>query len=527
MKPGDGAASRRVLVLALTARDAEASATVLAQSNVEAVLCDGLASLCAAIEEGAGAVVLAEEAVLADAQESLRQALARQPAWSDLPIIVLARSGVESPAVARALSTLGNVSLLERPARISTLLSLIESALKARERQYQVRDLLAGERAARAEADRANSAKDRFLAVLSHELRTPLSPVLLSISAMEGNRELPDDLRDEVSMIRRNVDLEAKLIDDLLDLSRITSGKLRLNPQPTSVHEVLQHVFLVCAADLEARHLVLVSDLAAGDDRVMADGARLEQVFWNLLKNAIKFTPERGQITVRSRNPQESRLVVEFRDTGVGIPADLLPRVFDAFQQGESQVAWQSGLGLGLAISKAVMDLHEGTITAQSDGDDQGASFSIEIPTLPPGSQPYSRQEGPRWQAAPHQRSPRLLVVEDNADSAEMLAKLLRHFGYEVMTSSTVAQALDTASAHRFDLLLSDIGLPDASGCELMRRIGALYGTPGIAISGYGMEEDVRRSQEAGFLDHVVKPVDFERLKTLVERAVSLPVQRF
>jgi two-component system CheB/CheR fusion protein len=515
-----GVAEGRVLLLAPTTRDAQASRSVLSAAGIECTLCNGLDHLCAEIHAGAAAVIVPEEVVLADVAEQLHGALLRQPVWSDLPVIVLSRIGAESPGVAKALGTLGNVSLIERPARISTLVSLVATALRARDRQYQVRDLLEGERTARTEADAANRAKDRFLAVLSHELRTPLSPVVLSITAMEADPALPEAFREEVSMIRRNVELEARLIDDLLDLSRVINGKLRLQRKPTSVHDLLRHVFQICAADLATKGLRLSADFCAGDPRVEADPARLQQVFWNLLKNAVKFTPEGGQIAVRS-TLRDGRLAVEVRDNGVGIPAEVLPRMFDAFEQGDIPQSWhEGGLGLGLAISKAVVELHGGTIRAASGGPGQGASLVVEIPL----ARPVPETAEPAVDAAasaPRERKPRLLLVEDHADTARTLARLLRLAGYRVRTAGTVAEGLAAAAADRYDLLISDLGLPDASGHDLMRQVRALYGTPGIALSGYGMEEDVRQSLDAGFLEHLIKPINVDHLKAVLERVVA------
>jgi len=514
-----GPAEGRVLLLAPTARDAQASRSVLSGAGIECTLCMGLDHLCAEIAAGAAAIIVPEEVVLADSGEQLHEALQKQPVWSDLPVIVLARIGVESPGVAKALSTLGNVSLIERPARISTLVSLVATALRARDRQYQIRDLLAGERAARAEADAANRAKDRFLAVLSHELRTPLSPVVMSVAAMEADPGLPSPYREEISMIRRNVELEARLIDDLLDLSRVINGKLRLQMQPTAVHDLLRQVFRICASDLAAKKLSLTCDFGTDKDQVAADPARLQQVFWNLLKNAVKFTPEGGRIAVCSRE-REGRLTVEMQDSGVGIPAEMLPKMFDAFEQGDAPDWHGGGLGLGLAISKAVVELHGGTIRATSAGPGEGASLVVEMPTATPASAVAEPVAGAA-EALPRTRKPRLLLVEDHVDTARTLARLLRLSGYQVRTAGTVAEGLAAAAADRFDLLISDLGLPDASGHDLMRQVRALYGTPGIALSGYGMEEDVRQSLEAGFLDHLIKPINLDHLKAVLERVVA------
>lgn len=515
-----GPGENRVLLLAPTSKDAQASHAILSRAGLDCAVCGGLEALCEEIPAGAGVVVMPEEVVLADADGMLQDTLRRQPVWSDLPVIVLSRAGVQSPAVDKALATLGNVSVIERPVRISTLVSLVRSGLRAREHQYQIRDLLADERAARAEADAANSAKDRFLAVLSHELRTPLSPVMLGLASMEADPRLPPALREDMAMIRRNLDLEAKLIDDLLDMSRVTSGKLGLQKQPTSVHSLLRYVFQICGADLKAKELTLTADLNAADDLVLADPARLQQVFWNLLKNAVKFTPGNGTIAVRSRSLDGEGLEVEVRDSGIGIAASALPKVFDAFEQGDPRISGQfGGLGLGLAISKALVDLHGGKIRVESAGPNLGTCFTVELATIRPvAAEPWSAAPPP---AEPRDRRPALLIVEDHPDMAEILARLLESSGYEVETAGSVAEALETAAAAPFDLLISDIGLPDASGLELMRQIRDLYGIPGIALSGYGMEEDLRKSQEAGFLDHVVKPIDLDQLKAVIQRVVA------
>jgi two-component system CheB/CheR fusion protein len=323
-------------------------------------------------------------------------------------------------------------------------------------------------------------------------------------------------------MIRRNVELEARLIDDLLDLSRVTNGKLRLQMQPTGIHDLLRQVFQICASDLAAKQLHLTTDFTAGEDRVTGDPARLQQVFWNLLKNAIKFTPEGGRIAVRSREVEGGRIAVEVEDSGIGIAADVLPRMFNAFAQGEAKASRQSGgLGLGLAISKAVVEMHGGTIRAASAGPGQGASLVVEIPAAAPAPEAAAPVPSPE-QAVARARKPRLLLVEDHEDTARMLAKLLRFSGYRVRTAATVAQALEAAATDRFDLLVSDLGLPDATGYDLMRQVRQLYGTPGIALSGYGMEEDVRKSMEAGFLDHLVKPINLDQLKATIQRAVAV-----
>jgi CheY-like chemotaxis protein len=321
-------------------------------------------------------------------------------------------------------------------------------------------------------------------------------------------------------MVRRNIDLETKLIDDLLDVSRVISGKLRLRMETVRLHEVLRHVLEVCEQDRACKALEVVTDLKASDDRVTGDSARLEQVFWNLLKNAIKFTPEKRRIIVRTRDVEGGRLRVEVIDSGVGIPADSLPRLFNAFEQGNAAVTHQfGGLGLGLAISKAVVDLHGGTIRASSDGVGSGATFSVELATAAPARN-GDHAPAPSKATNGH-HLPRVLLVEDHADTARALSRLLKNSGYTVQTASTVADALQLADAEKFDLVVSDIGLPDATGYDLMRALRDRHGIKGIALSGYGMDEDMRRSREAGFVDHLTKPINLPQLEAVIRRVTE------
>jgi signal transduction histidine kinase/CheY-like chemotaxis protein len=372
------------------------------------------------------------------------------------------------------------------------------------------------------QAEAANRAKDTFLAVLSHEMRTPLSPVVMAISAIETDADLPDKFRDDVAMVRRNIDLEVKLIDDLLDLSRVTSGKLRLRLQPVRLHELVDHVLRSNVGETYGKRLRVRAELHAQNDRLTADPTRIQQVIWNLVRNAVKFTPEDGEVVVRTWNADgDARLLIEVRDTGMGIDPGFLPRVFDAFRQGETVATRQfGGMGLGLAVAKAVMEMHGGIITAASDGPDRGAVFTLALNT----DSPAERVEAPsRSSAAAPGRRPslRVLVVEDHADAARVLSRLLRDAGYEVGVAGSAADALRLAAGRPFDVMVSDIGLPDATGHELMRQVRDRHGIKGIALSGYGMEDDVLKSRDAGFAEHIVKPVNFTDLQAVIQRVTG------
>ncbi len=365
------------------------------------------------------------------------------------------------------------------------------------------------------EAQRANAAKDRFLAVLSHELRTPLNPVLMAASAMETDPNLPPEIRADISMIRRNVELEAKLIDDLLDLTRIANGKVQLQRKTIDAHELLEEAVAVVRADPSAPQPPIQLELKATRRYIDGDPARIQQIFWNLIRNAVKFTPPSGKITISTTNDPADHLRVEVKDTGVGIVAEALPKIFNAFEQaGEEFNHTFGGLGLGLAISNALAEMHGGRLRAESEGRGKGARFSFEIPCAEAdvaARQPsaYQPVEGDRR---------RILLVEDHPTTATLMARLLRKRGHEVKVAHNKADAILAGQAAPFDILISDLGLPDGTGYEVMEALRS--GTPivGVALSGYGMESDVAQSGAAGFQYHLTKPVDAQKLYQTIEK---------
>jgi signal transduction histidine kinase/ActR/RegA family two-component response regulator len=377
------------------------------------------------------------------------------------------------------------------------------------------------------EARRANAAKDQFLAALSHELRTPLAPVLAVISSLESDEKLRREIGRELSMVRRNVELEARLIDDLLDLTRIARGKLELHCQGADLRQIAAHALQSCdAQEVQRKRLCFVIDLDASDHVVWGDPPRLTQVFWNLLRNAVKFTPEGGTIRVHSRR-EEGEVVIEVADTGIGIAPDVLPRIFNAFEQADPAITRRfGGLGLGLAISKAIVEMHGGRLEAVSPGSGQGATFTLRLPLAPnlPSLQQTKAEEPRRDVVATG--SLRILLVEDHADTAEAMAELLSILGHQVTVAKDVATGRAAAegalTGPGLDLVISDIGLPDGTGFDLMRELSSRHGLRGIALSGYGTEDDLRKSREAGFLRHLTKPIDLGRLREVL-RDLSLP----
>ncbi|MGA2259661.1 MAG: response regulator [Thermoguttaceae bacterium] len=363
---------------------------------------------------------------------------------------------------------------------------------------------------AKAAAEHANRAKDHFLAVLSHELRTPLTPVVMGLSMLQDRPDLDPTIRETLEMVRRNVELEARLIDDLLDVSRIAQGKFELSRSAVELCTVIQRAVEVCKPDIEARRLHFGVDMGpAAPYWVEADAARLQQVFWNLLKNAIKFTPHDGCVGIRCR-PNEKHVVVEVNDSGIGIEPEALSRIFNAFEQAERSITRQfGGLGLGLAISKALVEMHGGQIEAHSEGRGKGATFRVRLPLTAPAGQPEApAPAGLRQRAV---RPLHILLVEDHGVTAKLMRMVLTSDGHTVEMAGDIATALELADQHAFDLLLSDLGLPDGSGHDLMRQLRQRgHRFPGIALSGYGQAEDIQRSREAGFAAHLTKPASRE-----------------
>jgi PAS domain S-box-containing protein len=363
----------------------------------------------------------------------------------------------------------------------------------------------------------ANRRKDEFLAMLSHELRTPLTPVLMAVAGMEADENLPRSVRDDLAMIRRNVEIETKLIDDLLDLNRVMTGKLALQRETLALNDVVRQVCGICQPKIREKRLRLHMTCDESAGCVEADAARLQQVLWNVLSNAAKFTPEEGEIFVSTGHGNDGAVFVRIRDTGLGISKEVLPRIFDAFEQGDPVLNRQfGGLGLGLAIARALVEMHEGSIRAESDGPGFGTTFTIEVPQC--GKRSVTKTAPKRDSGEKPGEGLRLLVVEDHADTARALARLLQNAGHEVHVAGDAATALGLAEQHPFDLLISDLGLPDSTGYELMALLQRQAPIPGIAMSGFGTEEDIRKSRDAGFSEHLVKPVDFGRLKQTIQR---------
>ncbi len=371
----------------------------------------------------------------------------------------------------------------------------------------------------KAAVESANRTKDNFLAMLSHELRTPLTPVVSFLDLLEAEPGKSEMVRTALAAIRRNIELEGRLIDDLLDLTRIARGKLKLELKPIDAHEAISHVVEMCQVEAAEKRLRVELDLRAADSWVEADAAKFPQIIWNLLKNAIKFTPDAGEIRISSANDNSARLAIAICDNGIGIEPEVIGRVFNAFEQaGQSFQQHHGGLGLGLAISKAIAVGHGASLVAASDGRGHGATFRLTMDTTKP---PTPTIRLPAEAGGTGQRALRILLVDDHVDTCVALEKLLARRGHRVVTAHDVRSAIEAAQGDSFDLLISDMGLPDGTGVELMARLGEIGAVRGIAISGFGMYGDVEKSLAAGFAAHLIKPVQFQKLEEAIGVAMN------
>jgi PAS domain S-box-containing protein len=392
------------------------------------------------------------------------------------------------------------------------------------ERQLAAKEL---ERA-RDEAVNASRAKDDFLAALSHELRTPLNPVLLIATDAETNPDIPPEVREDFETIRKNVELEARLIDDLLDLTRITNGKMALAQQSVDAHSVVRDAISTVKGELVKRNIAMVVELQEGRPIVKGDPVRLQQVFWNVLKNAVKFTPDNGRVVVSTSVPEGLGVfVARVTDTGIGIAPGEIDHIFDAFVQGDHSKGIGShrfgGLGLGLAISRKLVELHGGRIRAESEGRNRGSTFVVEIPldvsagSVPPANGAVPELAEPRGTVAADPGPKRtILLVEDHTPTRMALERLLLRRNFRVFVGETAADARAVAREQKIDIVISDIGLPDGSGYDLMAELEELYNLKGIALTGYGAESDVARSRATGFAIHLMKPVGVQALDAAI-----------
>jgi signal transduction histidine kinase/CheY-like chemotaxis protein len=501
----------RVLVLAPTVRDALNTSRILGRADIATHACADIRSVCDEISRGAGALVITEETITGNRGAQLVSFLGGQAQWSDLPIIAVTRGGPASAAAVQAMETLGNVILLERPVRIGTFVTAARTALRERDRQYELRRLLA-------QLHDADRRKDVFLATLAHELRNPLAPIRNASELFRRAAVEEPALGRAADIVSRQVALLVRLVDDLLDVSRITQGKVQLKRQRYDVRESVNQAVETVGPLLQGKRQRLSLRLPAAPLVVNADPARVTQVVGNLLNNAAKYTPEGRRIWLSAR--RAGRLaIVRVRDDGVGIAPDILPSIFDLFTQGDDSLdRRQGGLGIGLTLVRSIVEMHGGRVRGRSRGRDRGSCFAFCLP-----AEDVADDEGRPADASAEAMPPlRLLLVDDNVDAVESLAMLLQGAGHDVDIAYDARSALRMIDERQPDLAFLDIGLPEMDGYALAREIRSrshLRNVVLIALTGYGKPEDRQRAIEAGFDHHLVKPAGMTELDRILRQA--------
>ncbi|TFW05222.1 response regulator [Oxalobacteraceae bacterium OM1] len=493
----------RILIYTPTGKDGKLVSKVLEHSNLECHVCPNAGEIIHELGKGAGGILIADEALTTDFLRSLTQYLKQQQAWSDLPILVLSRRGLDSPDMRNIYLKLGNVTLLERPVQSVTLVSAATSALRGRKRQYEMR-----------EVDRR---KDEFLAMLAHELRNPLAPIsaasdLLGFAQLDHAR-----VRQTSEVISRQVRHMTSLIDDLLDVSRVSRGLVSLERSQLDARQIVSHAVEQVRPLIDARRHRLTVQTPPDPAVIHGDKKRLIQVVTNLLNNAAKYSPEGGNILLTVDVDHET-VILRVVDDGIGMTPDVIECVFEMFTQAERTLdRSQGGLGIGLALVRSLVEMHGGTVAASSDGIGRGSQFAVILPRIAESKPVHEANEQGGKVAATAGR--RLLLVDDNVDAARMLAMLLESAGHAVLVEHSARSALERARAERPSVCLLDIGLPEMSGNELARQLRSQPETGQsilIAITGYGQEQDKRATAAAGFDHHFVKPVDTAHLLHLL-----------
>jgi len=502
----------RVLMRTATAKDAVMATAVLQQAGIETHVCANLPELLRETERGAGALLISEEMLAGSGATELAAAVAVQPPWSDLPVLILARQGADSRAITNAMEGMANVTVLERPIRVASLVSALRSALRARRRQYELRRILE-------DLNEADRRKTEFLATLAHELRNPMAPLSTALAILKRKPLTSEAARPYYDLMGRQLDHMVRLVSDLMEVSRITRGKIELQLDELVLEQVIRGAVELSRPLMDAGRHALEVHVADGSLAVKGDSVRLTQVFANLLNNAAKYTPEGGRIDVFVENDGQGHAVVRVKDTGAGIPAGMLGAIFDMFVQvsGTARAA-QGGLGIGLTLVKSMVELHGGTVTASSEGANRGSEFTVSLPLLDHGVQTGAKADAPQATMAVQHR---ILVVDDNRDAAESLAALLGLLGAQAAVAFSGLDALAKAEHFHPSVGILDIGMPGMDGCELARRLRAhprLHGIGLIALTGWGQPDDRLRIAQAGFDHHLLKPVDVEELAVALQK---------
>ncbi|MFM9926477.1 hybrid sensor histidine kinase/response regulator [Variovorax sp. H27-G14] len=502
----------RVLMRTATPRDAVMASAVLSHAGIDTEVCANLPQLLREMAQGAGALLVSEEMLSGSGAAELAAAIAAQPPWSDLPVLILARQGADSSAISSAMEGMANVTVLERPIRVASLVSALRSALRARRRQYELRRILE-------DLNEADKRKTEFLATLAHELRNPMAPLSTALAILKRKALAPEAALPYYELMGRQLDHMVRLVSDLMEVSRITRGKIELQLGELVLDQVIRGAVELSRPLMDAGKHTLSLHIADASLAVKGDGVRLTQVFANLLNNAAKYTPEGGRIDVFLERDDSGHAVVRVKDSGAGIPQAMLGAIFDMFVQvsGTARAA-QGGLGIGLTLVKSLVELHGGTVGAKSEGQNRGSEFTVSLPLLRHELHATTKADALEDSLSAQHR---ILVVDDNRDAAESLAALLGLLGAQTAVAFSGSDALNKAEDFSPTFGVLDIGMPGMDGCELARRLRAhprLHGMGLIALTGWGQADDRLRIARAGFDHHLLKPVDVVELSAALRK---------
>lgn len=518
------------MIFTPTGRDASLTQKIFTEVEIASHICGSMEEFCRELESGAGAALMTEEALTQQTVKRLVQSLDKQPAWSDIPVIFFATN---SDSTARLLNLLGqraNIIVLERPINISVVTGAVRSALRARKRQYQTKSLLL-------ELEEADRQKDLFLATISHELRTPLNAILGWAGILRNNGIEEQLVERGLMTIERNARAQSQLIEDILDMSRIIRGNLRITTEPFEIIPAIKAAVDVVRPAAQAKKIHIEAILDAQIGVIQGDSGRFQQIIWNLLSNAIKFTPEGGRVSIRLAEATD-HINIQVSDTGKGISAEFLPHVFDYFRQADNSITRNyGGLGLGLAIVRHLVELHGGTVRADSEGVGKGATFTVILPfsnaPKSPGGDLYAAKSKAAadkkilpQKAFSQLKGLQILVVDDVADTREVMAEALTKYGANITTAQSASEALALLEQQQFDLLVSDIEMPNRDGYSLIQEIRAKESgegrkLPAIALTAHTTAADRLRALSAGYNTHLAKPVEIDELLYTIDGYVA------
>lgn len=521
--------SARVVLITPTRRDAEVTTRLLDAQGIETSIAANLRDAESLVSAGAGALIVTDK-VLADFEaEALWRLIESQPAWSKLPVIALCHDGNQSRLLDDVIGRLGNVTVLERPTSIRTVLSTVRAALRGRRWQYQIRDQIRSLEGAEKALRQADSHKNLFLATLAHELRNPLAPIRAGLELTEGTDLGREEMQKIHAMMARQLRQLVHLIDELLDISRISTGKVRLDLADVDLRRSVTSAVESCQPLLDSAGHALLVDMPDRAVRVVGDEVRLSQLLANLLNNAIKYTAPGGDIGL-ALSVQGGQALITVSDTGIGIPDHMLEHVFEMFAQVDGDLdRSRGGLGLGLALVRNLVGLHGGTVSASSEGTGKGSTFRVTLPLSTaeerrPASEPPVDREAPRDDTAAVAPL-RILVVDDNRDAADMLGTLLGTLNHAIQVAYDGKSGIGVAMAWHPQVVFCDIGMPEMDGLQVaavLRQQAELSDLFLVALTGWGGEEDRRLTADAGFDSHLVKPCTTADLRSVLAQ-VSRP----